>query len=82
MRTLRFAAVPALMIFGLDAAWAASFPCAKAATAVEKTICSDASISELDPRRDCERRQCAFRARRLHIHLPARAIAANQSGLS
>jgi uncharacterized protein len=56
MRTLRFAAVPALMIFGLDAASAASFPCAKAATAVEKTICSDASISELDPRRDRERR--------------------------
>ncbi len=48
MRVLPFAAVPALMIFGLEVAAAASFPCAKAATAVEKTICSDASLSELD----------------------------------
>jgi uncharacterized protein len=48
MRTLNLAAVSALALFALENASAASFPCAKAATAVEKSICADATVSELD----------------------------------
>ena len=48
MRTLKHAAVSALALFGVETASAASFPCEKATTAVEKSICADKAVSELD----------------------------------
>ena len=48
MRTSSFAALSALALFALESASAASFPCAKATTAVEKSICADRTVSELD----------------------------------
>jgi len=41
MRTLKHAAISTLALFAAETASAASFPCEKAATAVEKSICAD-----------------------------------------
>ena len=48
MRTLKYAAVLALALFDVEIASAASFPCEKATTAGEKSICADKAVSELD----------------------------------
>ena len=48
MRTSSLAALSALALFGFESASAASFPCEKAATSVEKSICADKAVSELD----------------------------------
>lgn len=48
MHTWKLALPAALTILQIDIAGAASFPCEKAATAVEKMICADKTVSELD----------------------------------
>lgn len=49
MRAWKLAAMAALpMSFNSHESFAASFPCEKAGTAVEKMICADAKLSELD----------------------------------
>jgi uncharacterized protein len=48
MRVSSLAAISALALFATGTAPAASFPCEKAATAVEKSICADQFVSELD----------------------------------
>ncbi len=46
---MRCIAVAAMLWLGFaPAAWGASFPCEKAGTPLEKTICGDANLSQLD----------------------------------
>lgn len=44
----RIALVASLWLGAAQAAWCASFPCEKAATPVEKTICGNVDLSQLD----------------------------------
>lgn len=49
MRALKFVSMAGVMwVCGMNAASAASFPCEKAATAVEKMICANTAVSDLD----------------------------------